>query len=72
LKSAVLQGGEMKRLVITLIILAFFVYYDTASAEGVTLHLDIGAAKVSGGLFEDTTHRMISGVRLFYTSTSYL
>jgi len=62
----------MKRLAIILIMVFFLVYGNAASAKDVTVHLDFGATKVSGDLFEDTTHRMISGVGLFYSATNYL
>ncbi|HSG29138.1 MAG TPA: hypothetical protein VLA34_11710 [Candidatus Krumholzibacterium sp.] len=59
--------------VLLCIVLATALNAGAAAAAGrIEAHLDIGAGKVSGELFEDTAFRMITGAGVFYTATRIL
>jgi hypothetical protein len=67
-----MKGDVMRNLavIVSLVLCLVSLAEKAALSKDTSIVLELGAAKVSGDLYEDTTYRMISGIGVFYTVTS--
>jgi hypothetical protein len=68
------RSVRMRRSLATLTVLACLIMGNGTSAfsRDIFLHVDVGAAKVSGDLFEDTSYRMMPGLGIMFSLTRHI